>query len=135
APALALRGRLALDQGQYADAESWLRQALDADPNNCVARYNLTSCLLALDKADEARKQELWSKQIQDDLARYDRIISHQFLEKPHNAALHCELGQLLLRLGRIEEGRRWLDSALREDPAYAPALKALAEQQAQSKQ
>ena len=37
-------------------------------------------------------------------------------------------LGRMVIRLGRREEGLRSLESALREDPHYAPARQALAE-------
>ena len=47
---------------------------------------------------------------------------------RPDDPALHCELGELLLRSGHREEGLRWLHSALRQDPQFEPARKALAE-------
>jgi tetratricopeptide (TPR) repeat protein len=127
-PALALRGRVAFDQGQFAEAETWLRQALSGNPANQEARHCLVMCLLQNGKESEARQHEKQFKQMQQDLARYEEIVGRDLLEKPHDPALHCELGQLLLRVGRREEGLRWLKSALREDPQYAPAHKALAE-------
>ena len=42
--------------------------------------------------------------------------------------APRCETGTLLLRNGREQEGVRWLISALRNDPLYRPAHKALAD-------
>jgi tetratricopeptide (TPR) repeat protein len=136
-PALALRGRLAMDQGQYAAAETWLRETLVSDPNNAAARYMLVQCLRHNDKADEAERLEQESKQIQQDILRSDEIITRDLPKSPHSAALQCELGQLFLRRGRIDEGLRWLESALREDNGYEPAQKALKEYQkkGQSKQ
>jgi tetratricopeptide (TPR) repeat protein len=130
APALALRGRLALDQGQFAEAETWLRQAFHGDPNNYVTRRQLFLCLLRNGKEEEARKLEQESKQIEDDLRRYDEIVTRDLPSNSHDPALLCELGELLLRLGRQEEGLRWLESALKEDKNYAPARKALEELQ-----
>ena len=128
APALALRGRLAADQGQFADAENWLRKALVGDPNNFVVRYRLAQCLLSNGKDEEARQLEKESKQVLEDLGRYDQIVTHDLPAAPHSAALQCELGQVLIRLGRRDEGARWLERALHEDPQYAPAQKALTE-------
>jgi tetratricopeptide (TPR) repeat protein len=130
APALALRGRLAMDQGLFAEAESWLRQALNGDPNNYVARYMLVLCLSRNGKSEEAKLQNQQFEQIQRDMGRYDEIISQDLLKTPNDPALHCELGQVLLRLGRQEIGLHWLERALREDPTYAPARQALAEYQ-----
>jgi tetratricopeptide (TPR) repeat protein len=129
-PALALRGRLAMDQGQYAAAEIWLRETLVSDPNNAAARYMLVQCLRHNEKADEAERLEQESKQIQQDILRSDEIITRELPKSPHSAALQCELGQLFLRRGRIDEGLRWLESALREDSGYEPAQKALKEYQ-----
>jgi tetratricopeptide (TPR) repeat protein len=126
--ALSLRGRLALDQGQYEAAETWLRETLAVDPNIGGVRYLLVQCLRKNNKTEEAERLEKESKKIQDDILRSDEIITHDLPKSPHSAVLQCELGQLFLRRGRVEEGLRWLESALREDPKYEPAQKALAE-------
>jgi hypothetical protein len=44
-------------------------------------------------------------------------------------------MGQLMLRNGEPREGVLWLESALRVDPAFAPAHKALAEHFEKAKQ
>jgi tetratricopeptide (TPR) repeat protein len=128
APALSLRGRLAMDQGQYQAAETWLRKTLAVDPNIAGARYLLVQCLRHNNKTDEAEKLEQESKQIQEDIVRSDEIITRDLPKSPHSAALQCELGRLMLRRGRVEEGLRWLESALHEDKNYAPAQEALEE-------
>jgi predicted Zn-dependent protease len=132
-PALSLRGRIAFNQGEYEAAENWLRQSLDGEPSNYVARYLLVLCLDRNGKREEAREQERLKDQIQGDLQRCDEIVTRDLLKTPHDPALHCELGQLLLRLGRRDEGLRRLESALREDPNYAQARKALADYEKKS--
>jgi predicted Zn-dependent protease len=127
-PALALRGRLALGAGQMAEAETWLRQAVARDPANHPARYNLLVCLHQNGKDAEAEEHRRWLKQREDDLKRFNEIVTHDMKERPHDPALHCTLGRLLLRSGYQEEGLRWLHSALRQDPQYAPARQALDE-------
>src|SRR5262249_27901854 len=57
-PALALRGRLAFNVGQFEEAETWLRRALQADPANHLARHELALCLLRNGNVEEARQQE-----------------------------------------------------------------------------
>jgi tetratricopeptide (TPR) repeat protein len=126
--ALALRGRLALEGGQPEQAENWLRQAVQADPENTQARYNFVLCLNQNGKDEESQEQNQILKQKEDDLKRFNDVVNQELMRRPLDPALHCELGQLLLRGGHVEEGLRWLHSALSQDPNYAPARQALAE-------
>jgi tetratricopeptide (TPR) repeat protein len=133
APALALRGHLAMEEGDYPAAETWLRQAVALDPSNHQARYNLILCLSCNDKPGEAQVEGRRLRQWEADLERFQEITTHEMAQRPHDPALHYTLGQLLLRSGDRREGLRWLHSALREDPQYAPARQALAELQQQA--
>jgi predicted Zn-dependent protease len=126
--ALALRGRLALEGGKAEEAETWLRQAVQADPENQQNRYNFILCLHQNGKDEEAQEQDRKLKQQEDDFKRFNDVVNQELIRRPLDPALHCELGQILLRGGHVEEGLRWLHSALRHDPQYAPARKALAE-------
>jgi tetratricopeptide (TPR) repeat protein len=134
APALSLRGRLALKSGQTVQAETWLRQAFARNPSDHLTRYSLIRCLHANGKEEEARKQQRALQQLEEDLERFNTIVTKEMLQRPRDPALHCALGVLLLRGGHREEGLRWLQSALRLDPQYAPARKALAEYQQKTK-
>jgi tetratricopeptide (TPR) repeat protein len=128
APALALRGRIAVENGEHAAAEAWLRQAVQRAPSDNEARYTLIRCLYRNDKAGEARAHEKWLKQRERDVKEFHEIVTRDLVKRPRDPALHCSLGQLLLRSGHQEEGLRWLHSALRLNPQYAPARQALAE-------
>jgi tetratricopeptide (TPR) repeat protein len=125
-PALSLRGRVALKLGETEKAEASLRQALHGNPVDHRARYSLILCLNQNGKEEEARQQQRQLDQLEEDLARFDKIVTKEILQRPRDPALHCTLGQLLLRGGQREEGLRWLQSALRLDPQYAPARQAL---------
>jgi tetratricopeptide (TPR) repeat protein len=126
APAAALRGRLALKGGQPAEAEAWLRQAVIRNPIDHRARYNLILALHASGKEEEAQQEQQHLQQIEEDVARFNEIVTKELVQRPRDPALHCALGQLLLRGGQREEGLRWLQSALRLDPQHAPARQAL---------
>jgi predicted Zn-dependent protease len=126
--ALAFRGRYALLRGQYAPAETWLSQAVAGNPRDHNARYNLILVLHRLGKEEEAREHEKRLKQMEVDVKRFNEIVTKDMSKGPNDPALHCELGELLLRSGHRDEGLRWLHSALRLDADYAPARKALAE-------
>jgi predicted Zn-dependent protease len=132
--ALSLRGQLALKSEQWGKAESWLREAIRRDPSDHRARYSLILCLERSGREEEANRQRKELKQMEEDLSRFNEIVTRDIVQRPTDPALHCTLGQLLLRGGQREEGIRWLQSALHLDPNYAPARQALADCLSQAK-
>jgi predicted Zn-dependent protease len=129
-PALSLRGRIALQSGQADEAETWLRQVVVREPSNHRALSNLIRCLHQNGKEEEARQRQRQLEQRENDLKRFNEIVTKEMVQRPRDPALHCALGELLLRGGYREEGLYWLGSALRLDPQYAPARQILAEYQ-----
>jgi tetratricopeptide (TPR) repeat protein len=127
-PALSLRGRVALTLGESARAEALLRQAVRGNPMDHRARYSLILCLNQTGKEEEAQAQQRQLDQMEEDLARFNHIVTKEIVQRPKDPALHCTLGELLLRGGQREEGLRWLQSALSLDPQYARARKVLEE-------
>lgn len=132
APALSLRARLVLNQGtptaeELGAIEGWLREVLAADPKDSVARSNLILCLQLDGKDGEAQRQREEEARRKADQQRFHEITTTEIGRRPNDPSLHCQLGELLLRSGYAEEGLRWLHSALRLDPGYAPAREALA--------
>jgi tetratricopeptide (TPR) repeat protein len=126
--ALALSGRLALEDQKYEAAELRLRRALDNNPADYPSRHNLILCLQHNGKLIEAEQQRQQLKQMEGDLKRFNEIVTGEMLLRPYDARLHFTLGRLLLRSGHRNEGVRWLHSALRQDPQFAPARAALTE-------
>lgn len=127
AAALSLRGQIALKSGELAAAEDWLRQALRLNAMDHRARYNLTLCLERSGQDEEAGQQRRQLEQMEADVTRFHAIVTREIAQRPTDAVLHCELGQLLWRGGQREEGLRWLESALRLDPQQEAARRALA--------
>jgi tetratricopeptide (TPR) repeat protein len=125
--ALAERGKIALDAGNGADAEKWLRQAAAAAPFERETLYNLYRCFTANGHTKEAGECLARIQRIDEDRKRLDEIKA-AILKAPHDAALRCEMGRILLRNGQDKEGVRWLQSALREQPGYDAARQALDE-------
>jgi tetratricopeptide (TPR) repeat protein len=130
AAALSLRGQLALQSGQRDKAESWLRRALRRAPMDHRARYSLVLCLEQNGQQEEAKQQRRRLQQMEEDLSHFNKIVTREIAERPQDPALHCTLGQILLRAGQREEGLRWLQSALRLDPHYGPARQTVEEYQ-----
>jgi predicted Zn-dependent protease len=126
-PALVERGKLALDQSELDKAESFFRTAVQRAPYDPLANYNLYLCLLRRGKKEEARDLARKRELIEKDMHRMDEL-SREVALKPHEASLRCEAGTILLRNGLKEDGRRWLLSALHENPQHAPTHAALSE-------
>jgi predicted Zn-dependent protease len=126
AAALGERGKLALQAGMPAEAESWLRQSLAHDPHDRDTNYALYLCLREQGRADEAARVLETVEQIR---ANQQRVadLSRQVAASPRDPNLRCEVGVLCLRNGQTQEGVRWLRSALQLDPGHRGALQALA--------
>src|SRR5262249_19388069 len=125
--ALVERGKLALDERQVAEAEAWLRQAVDLAPADYQANYLLSQCLLQRGRAEEGRTLLAPVERLKADLRRLDEVV-RQVRQNPQTPDPRSEAGRLFLRNGQAAEGLRWLDSALALDPLHGPTHQALAE-------
>jgi Tfp pilus assembly protein PilF len=125
--ALAERGRLALEYESAPEAEKWLRQAAAIAPHEGDVTYSFCQCLKRLGKHQEAAEVLAEHERVEKDLAHM-ADLSRDIAVSPHDPALRCEAGLLLLRNGLESEGLRWLESALVEDPRHAPTHQALAD-------
>jgi len=126
-PALALKGQLALKLGRPAEAERCLREALSMGAGDHHAQFALTRSLREQGKAQEAEAAEARLMVIEADARRIRKIFREDINESPNDPRLRTEVGDILLRAGAEREGVRWLYSALRQRPTYAPAHRALA--------
>lgn len=120
------RGQLELDDGRAADAEPWLRKAVEANPHDRRIAYSLSRCLLALDKKKEAEEVNARVASIDADLRRLD-AFRDAVLKHPEDAAIRREGGLVFLRNGEREEGLRWLRHAVRLAPDDQESRNALA--------
>ncbi len=125
--ALDERGFLALNNGDPAGAEAWLRDAVAHDPADQEARYHLFQCLTAQGKGREADEQKARLDEMEADLQELYGLIGGKMQQAPYDPALRTRAGEIALRAGAAEDGLRWLESALEIDPHYAPAHQALA--------
>jgi tetratricopeptide (TPR) repeat protein len=126
APALAARGRLALAVGQPAAAERWLRRSLSLAPFEREPLYYLYRSLEAQKRPKEAQELLPLIERIDADRAQLVELRK-AIMDYPHDAKLRCKMGEILMRNGQDQEGRRWLVSALKEDPHHCPTHAALA--------
>jgi tetratricopeptide (TPR) repeat protein len=127
-PALTNLGQLLAQAGRLEEAEAVLRRAARAQPNAYAPNWALYDCLNKRHKAAEARAQLAVAEAIKDRAERVAEITTRQLSARPHDAALQCELGKLLIQGGHPDVGESWLLSALRQDANCRDAHAALAE-------
>jgi tetratricopeptide (TPR) repeat protein len=125
AAVLSERGRVALDEGKLAEAESWLRQAAALAPYDRQANYSLYQCLEQQGHTDQAGQCKLTIERIDADLKRIDELLK-EVLRTPYDPSLRSEVGIIFLRNGDPEKGLRWLYMALQQDPRHEPTHRAL---------
>src|SRR5204863_738798 len=110
--AVALRGRAAMEGGDAAGAERWLRQAVQAEPSDAEALHLLVQCLRAQRKDEEAGRLAKRLESLQQDLRRLTeliRLIGPQLTDPGP-----CyEAGVIALRIGRTQQGLHLLEEAL----------------------
>jgi tetratricopeptide (TPR) repeat protein len=123
---LNVRGMVALQSGQPADAVRFFRRAEERSPADLDALNGLAQATNLLGRADEAKRyRERYEAGERDlkELTEITRAVAHD----PRNPDLRFKAGELLLRNGFTDGGVRWLQSALAENPAHEPSRKALA--------
>jgi Tfp pilus assembly protein PilF len=125
--ALCAWGELAMQTDQPAEAEKCFRQALALDRADYLTLFKLGKCLRQQGKDREAQATEDRRKAMEADLTRIRKIIKEELPYTPNSPLLLTEIGTIFLRAGSDREGRHWLYSALRNDPGYLPAHRALA--------
>ena len=127
-PALTERGKVAIDQGNFDDAERWLRKSLAHKPSDQYTNLLLHQCLLQARKTEAAKVQEAKLRDIENALKRLIEIGNKDMSLRPRDPALHCELGTIFFQLGQDDLGVRWMQSALQQNPSFRPAHQALAD-------
>jgi Flp pilus assembly protein TadD len=127
-PALAERGKLALRQGEWAEAEPRLRKAVSLAPGDAHLLPHFRQCLEQLGKDEEARALVPRIKKAEDDLARLRRLLDRDLQDRPEDADLWYEVGMILVPAGSVAEGVNCLENAVRFNPRHVRAHEALAD-------
>jgi tetratricopeptide (TPR) repeat protein len=125
--ALSERARLAQQTESAEEAEKWFRRAAAIKPYEQDVLHGLHNCLVQAGKKREAA--EVWARVVRVK-ADLDRVsdLTRQVAKRPHDPALRCEVGTILMRNGLEKEGLGWLATALAEDPRHAATHQALAD-------
>ncbi|MCI0641664.1 MAG: tetratricopeptide repeat protein [Gemmataceae bacterium] len=121
-------GKLELQQDRPADAEKWLRRALQVDDKDTEALYTLVSVLQVRGRVEEAAATLKQYKHFKELVERVNRLLREESDPATNNPAVCSEIGILLLQVGRERLGEYWLGRALEGDPHHQPSHKALAD-------
>lgn len=121
------RGRLALQRGQFEEAERLLRRAVELRPADDLTHHHLSLCLQAQGKQSESKTHRERADQIDRDRKQLFRLYP-QAMRSPQDPAPRLELGRICLRNGQEKEALRWLMGALQIAPDHRPTHQALAD-------
>jgi predicted Zn-dependent protease len=127
APALAERGRLALDDQATGMGLSLLRRAVALAPYLRDANYTLYLYLNKEGKTAEAeacQERMRQAKQAREELAS----LTQRSQAAPEDPDLRVRIAQIFLQFGDEQEGLRWLLTNIQNHPHHAPSHLALAE-------
>ncbi|HMC66914.1 MAG TPA: tetratricopeptide repeat protein, partial [Gemmataceae bacterium] len=126
-PALVERGRVAFRQGQVPKAENLLQRAVKIAPFDRESHVILHRFLDVQGKKAEAQKCLARINEIDvETLKSLDLMM--QVMDTPDDPNPRYEMGKLLMRTGREEQGVHWLVAALLQDPRHFPSHAALAD-------
>lgn len=125
--ALYQRGKLELTCGNHAEAEPWLRKALQIKPHDVEARYSLYRSLQAqAERQQEAECQRLRWDQEREKQERLTSLLRTDLAAHPNDVELAREAGELFLEQGEDKRGLFWLYRALSLNPLHVPSRRAL---------
>lgn len=118
---------LDIRRGDFAAALDHLDRALRLDPNDLALRNRRVVALMRLGRAAEAEAEQAASKRLKDDLVHADKI-RERLIKSPHDQSLQLEAARWMFDHGHGEEGVRWAEQALRDNPGNAEANRLLAD-------
>lgn len=120
-------GKLESAEGNFAAAEPWLRQTVEADPRNMDARYAWAVALRGLRRTDDAQREFEHVTKVREALHESDRLYD-RLSDKPDDVEARYKIGLAYLEYRSEKAGVYWLQSVLQFDPHHAPTHRALAE-------
>ena len=125
--ALYQRGKLELTLGQPAEAETWLRKALEVKAHDIDARYSLYRSLQGqADRQQEAERELARWNQERKKQDRLTSLLRKDLAAHPNDVELAREAGELFLQIGEERRGLFWLHRAVAINPRHVASHRAL---------
>jgi tetratricopeptide (TPR) repeat protein len=125
---LSERGWLLVQLDRAAEGETDLRKAHELAPFDLPLLTHLADCLRLAGKEDEASKYRDKAIHLQADIQRAAELGDLIREKKPDDPDLRCELGCVLLRLGKKQDAEHWFQTALKKNPTHRKAHESLVE-------
>jgi tetratricopeptide (TPR) repeat protein len=119
--ALVERAKLA-ERAKPGEGEPFLRQAVNLDPFDYAANYQLLLCVQQRGNQTEAQRLKAKMEEILADQRRMSEAVA-QVVANPYDPAPRCAAAEILLRNGQPPEALRWLRGALQVAPGYPQAV------------
>jgi tetratricopeptide (TPR) repeat protein len=121
-------GKLDLQENQPAEAEKWVRHALEVDPTDAEARYTLVGVLRFQGREEEATAALQQYEKDMELLREAARRLQDEASRPSQDPDALYQIGALFVRGGQGRVGEYWLHRALELDPRHRPTLQALAD-------
>jgi predicted Zn-dependent protease len=95
-------------------------------PYEMTIAFNYARCLETLGKADEAQRMRERTRQIEADMRAVSSLIKDA-AARPDDPEPRYQIAERMMRNGMENEARRWLESALAQNPRHRPSHELLA--------
>lgn len=124
--ALRQLGEIELSEGEFEKARGHLETAARQRPYDVTTRNALGKTLRALGRADEAKVHLDYVAEAEESLARMERQL-RVIVERPDDVEVRFDIGLTLLKYGSPEDGVKWLQTVLEQQPDHQAAHEVLA--------
>ncbi|GAC1447778.1 MAG: hypothetical protein NVSMB9_30310 [Isosphaeraceae bacterium] len=125
--ALNERAGIAVRHEDFAGALPLLDRAIRAEPHDPVLRQRRSLALNRLGRVEEARADLIAARRAREDQERIVEI-RRKLIEAPHDPQIQLEAARWMIDHGHLEEGMRWAEKVLREQPNLHEASQLLAD-------
>jgi tetratricopeptide (TPR) repeat protein len=126
ASALAILGKMALEDRQYHRAVELLEQSVSANASVPAPHLALGAALASLGQESLAAAHRATASRLQEQ-ARHMMTVMRKSVAEPNNPDLRSEIGLILLQQGMGTAGAQWLKTALAIKPDHPAANEGLA--------
>ncbi len=126
-PARLAQGKLLLDRGETDEAAKVLTEAVQMEPLNSHAHFQLSQALRRMNKLEQADDELRRMLEIQA-LEREFKELHDTAANLPDDAEVRHRTGELALQLGKPKLARVWFRAALAIDPKHVKARAAFSQ-------
>jgi predicted Zn-dependent protease len=124
---LAARGEIELEASNPKLAERWLRPAAAGANGDPRILYQWALCLEQQNRPKESAEALQRFHHAEEDHKKLAEL-RQELVSHSRDPGIRLQIGQIMMRNGLEREGRRWLETALRQDPWHVPTHQALAD-------